>query len=47
MAVTTLQRKARKNKTASRLKKQHRKLQTQITYVKSPFKGESGLVIED
>lgn len=47
MAVTTLQRKERKNKTASRLKKQHRKLQTQVSNVKSPFKGESGVVIEE
>lgn len=47
MAVTTLQRKARKNKTNSRLKKQHRKLQTQISYVKSPYKGESGVIVEE
>jgi len=47
MAVTTLQRKERKNKTNARLKKQHRKLQTQVSTVKSPFKGESGVVIEE
>ncbi len=47
MAVTTLQRKARRNKTASRLKKQNRKLQTSINYVKSPYKGESGVIIEE
>lgn len=47
MAVTTLQRKARKNKTNSRLKKQHRKLLTKISTVKSPFKGESGVIIEE
>lgn len=47
MAVTTLQRKARKNKTNSRLKKQHRKLLTEISTVKSPFKGESGVIIEE
>lgn len=47
MAVTTLQRKARKNKTNSRLKKQHRKLQTNLLNVKSPYKGESGVIIEE
>jgi hypothetical protein len=47
MAVTTLQRKARRNKTASRLKKQHRKLHTKLATVKSPYKGESGVIIEE
>jgi len=47
MAVTALQRKARRNKTKSRQKKQTRKLLTKIENVKSPFKGESGVIIED
>jgi len=47
MAKTVLHRKERRNKVASDLKKQKRKLQTTITYVKSPFKGESGIIIEE
>ncbi len=47
MAVTTLQRKARRNKTTSRLKKQQKKLLMRISTVKSPYKGESGVIIED
>ena len=47
MAVTALQRKELKNKTKSRLKKQHRKLQTKIATIKSPFKGESGVIVEE
>lgn len=47
MAVTTIQRKEKKNKTVSRLKKQQRKIQTTVLSIKSPFKGESGIIIEE
>ncbi|HYG16327.1 MAG TPA: spore protein [Bacteroidia bacterium] len=47
MGVTRLKRKDRKNKVVSVLKKQHRKLQTGITNILSPNKGESGVIIEE
>lgn len=47
MAVTRLKRKERRNKVVSVLKKQSRKLQTNIINVESPYKGKSGVIIED
>lgn len=47
MAVTRLKRKDRKNKVVSVLKKQNRKLYTAIKNVESPYKGQSGVIIND
>jgi|MDTD01.1.fsa_nt_gb hypothetical protein len=47
MAVTRLKRKERKNKVVSVLKKQTRKLLTNINNIESPYKGKSGVIIED
>jgi hypothetical protein len=47
MAVTVLKRKTRKNK--SRAKERTAKISAlqQIVYIKSPYKGESGIILED
>lgn len=47
MAVTRLKRKSRRNKTTAELKKQYRKLLIKVPNVESPYKGKSGVVIED
>ena len=47
MAVTRLKRKDRKNKVVSVLKKQNRKLQTAFVSTESPYKGQSGVIIEE
>lgn len=47
MAVTRLKRKDRRNKTVALQKKQIRKERAKKVYVKSPFKGVSGVVIEE
>jgi len=47
MAVTRLKRKDRKNKVASVLKKASRKYNTAFTTTESPYKGKSGVIIED
>lgn len=47
MAVTIIKRKLAKNKLVAKQRKQGIKANTEITYIKSPYKGESGIVIED
>lgn len=47
MAVTRLKRKSRRNKTTAELKKQYRKLLVTVPNVESPYKGKSGVIIED
>lgn len=47
MAVTTLQRKGRRNKTRARVKKQVRKLANSVVTVASPYKEISGIIIDD
>ena len=47
MAVTTLQRKGRRNKTRARVKKQVRKLANSVVTVASPYKEVSGIIIDD
>jgi hypothetical protein len=47
MAVTRLKRKDRKNKVTSVLKKAMRKYNTTFQTAESPYKGKSGVIIED
>ncbi len=47
MAVTTLKRKDRRNKEKTRVRKTNLKNVKKMVYIQSPFKGESGIVLED
>lgn len=47
MAVTRLKRKDRRNKEFTRVRKTNLKNVGQILYVQSPYKGTSGIVLED
>ncbi len=47
MAVTRLKRKDRRNKEFTRIRKTNLKNVNQILYVQSPYKGVSGIVLED
>lgn len=47
MAVTRLKRKNRKNKTVSRLATQAQKLNRKLYNSASPYKGQSGVIIEE
>ena len=47
MAVTRLKRKDRRNKTVALNKKQIRKERAKKVFIKSPFKGVSGIIIEE
>ena len=47
MAVTVLKRKEKRNKIKAKQRLAAIKEVKKIVYVKSPFKGESGIVLED
>ncbi len=47
MTVTVLQRKERRLKTRSRVRKQNLVKNNMKTTIKSPYKGESGIILED
>lgn len=47
MAVTTLKRKDRRNKEFTRIRKTNIKNVKKVLYVQSPYKGTSGIVLED
>lgn len=47
MTVTVLQRKERRIKTKSRVRKQMLVKNNQMPTQKSPYKGESGIILED
>lgn len=47
MAVTRLKRKDRRNKEATRVRKTNLKNVNKMVYIQSPYKGVSGIVLED
>jgi hypothetical protein len=47
MAVTRLKRKTRRNKTRAKQRTANIKALRKIVYIKSPYKGESGIILED
>lgn len=47
MAVTRLKRKTRRNKTRSKQRTATLAGLRKVVYIKSPYKGESGIVIDD
>ncbi|HEY1046998.1 MAG TPA: spore protein [Bacteroidia bacterium] len=47
MAVTRLKRKDRRNKEMTRVRKTNLKNVNKMLYIQSPYKGESGIVLED
>ncbi len=47
MAVTRLMRKDRRNKEYTRVRKTNLKNVRSVLYVQSPYKGVSGIVLED
>lgn len=47
MAVTRLKRKDRRNKEMTRVRKTNLKNVNKMIYIQSPFKGTSGIVLED
>jgi hypothetical protein len=47
MAVTRLKRKDRRNKEMTRVRKTNLKNVNKMVYIQSPFKGTSGIVLED
>jgi hypothetical protein len=47
MAVTVLKRKNRRNKTRAKQRTQVITGLRKVVYIKSPYKGESGIILED
>ena len=47
MAVTRLKRKDRRNKEMTRVRKTNLKNVNQMVYIKSPYREESGIVLEN
>jgi hypothetical protein len=47
MAVTRLKRKDRRNKEFTRIRKTNLKNVNKLVYIQSPYKGTSGIVLED
>lgn len=47
MAVTVLKRKTRRNKSRAKLRTATISSLQKIVYIKSPYKGESGIILED
>lgn len=47
MAVTRLKRKDRRNKEKTRVRKTDLKNVSKMVYIQSPYKGTSGIVLED